>query len=85
MKHTQKWLAAISAATLMAAASTAPVMAQQLDDGWISVTDCAPAAPLIPASTTETCGSDVLDPILVFLDQIRRSRHLDAWFQLVTE
>lgn len=68
MKHTQKWLAALSAATLMTAATgMAPAMAQQTPEGWISVTACAPAAPLIPTNTTESCGSDVLDPILAGL------------------
>ncbi|ODT81037.1 MAG: hypothetical protein ABS76_13135 [Pelagibacterium sp. SCN 64-44] len=68
MKHEHKWLASISAAILMtAAAGAAPALAQPLPEGWISVTACAPAAPLIPTNTTESCGSDVLDPIMAGL------------------
>ncbi len=37
------------------------------NEGWITVSACAPAGPLIPTNTTESCGSDVLQPILAGL------------------
>ena len=37
------------------------------EQGWITVSACAPAGPLIPTNTTESCGSDVLQPILAGL------------------
>ncbi|GAA0616004.1 ABC transporter substrate-binding protein [Paenochrobactrum glaciei] len=37
------------------------------EPGWISISACVPAAPLIPTNTNERCGSDVLQPILAGL------------------
>lgn len=41
--------------------------AQVLQRGWVSVSACTPAGLLIPTNTTESCGSDVLQPILAGL------------------
>ena len=57
--------AAISFAALMAGVSLGHAQASQ--PGWVSVSACTPAGPLIPTNTTESCGSDVLQPILAGL------------------
>ena len=67
MKHKGKWLAVISATTLLTAAGGAPVLAQQSGEGWVSVSACVPAGPLVPTNTNESCGSDVLAPLLAGL------------------
>ncbi|CAM5186434.1 Oligopeptide transport system substrate-binding protein OS=Bosea thiooxidans OX=53254 GN=SAMN05660750_02185 PE=3 SV=1 [Bosea thiooxidans] len=48
-------------------ASIAPGQAQAPQPGWVTVSACTPAGPLIPTNTTESCGSDVLQPILAGL------------------
>jgi oligopeptide transport system substrate-binding protein len=68
MRQTQKTWTALAAATVMTTfGGTAPLLAQMAPEGWISVSACAPAGPLIPSNTTEGCGSDVLNPILAGL------------------
>lgn len=56
------------AATLGAVATGASAsLAQAPQPGWVAVSACTPAGPLIPTNTTESCGSDVLQPILAGL------------------
>ncbi len=54
-------------AALLAGAGLAPLPAalpaHAQAAGWISVAGCAPAAPLVPSNTTETCGSELLEPL----------------------
>lgn len=53
------------ATTLAAlAASISAGHAQASQPGWVTAAACTPAGPLIPTNTTESCGSDVLQPIL---------------------
>lgn len=53
------------ATTLAAlAASISPGHAQASQPGWVTAAACTPAGSLIPTNTTESCGSDVLQPIL---------------------
>ncbi|MGO4740167.1 ABC transporter substrate-binding protein [Bosea sp. 2KB_26] len=61
--------AALQAAAMVGAlaAGTTAGQAQTSQPGWVSVSACTPAGPLIPTNTTETCGSDVLQPILAGL------------------
>lgn len=47
----------------LTAFANSSALAQEASDGWITVSACAPAALLLPSNTTETCGSDVLEPI----------------------
>lgn len=54
-------IAALSAGTMLSGAAYAT------EPGWISISACTPAAPLIPTNTNESCGSDVLQPILAGL------------------
>jgi oligopeptide transport system substrate-binding protein len=54
--------AAIAFAGLMAGVTAGHAQASQ--PGWVTAAACTPAGPLIPTNTTESCGSDVLQPIL---------------------
>lgn len=58
--------AALHAAAAFAAltGSIQPGYAQASQPGWVTAAACTPAGPLIPTNTTESCGSDVLQPIL---------------------
>lgn len=53
---------AVAFASLAGAISSGHAQAAQ--PGWVSAAACTPAGPLIPTNTTESCGSDVLQPIL---------------------
>lgn len=54
----------IATALAALATSISPGHAQASQPGWVTVAACTPAGPLIPTNTTESCGSDVLQPIL---------------------
>lgn len=71
MKQT-RYLIGVAALHLAAAcgslaAGIAPGHAQASQPGWVSVAACTPAGPLIPTNTNESCGSDILQPILAGL------------------
>lgn len=56
---------AAACGTLMAGISLGHAQAPQ--PGWVTVSACTPAGPLIPTNTNESCGSDILQPILAGL------------------
>jgi len=63
MKHNSISLGIVTALAALAA-SISPGHAQASQPGWVTAAACTPAGPLIPTNTTESCGSDVLQPIL---------------------
>lgn len=56
---------AVAAGALVVAYSAGHAQVSQ--PGWVTAAACTPAGPLIPTNTTESCGSDVLQPILAGL------------------
>ena len=71
MKQTRNLIGAVTlhlaAACGTLAAGITPGHAQTSQPGWVSVSACTPAGPLIPTNTNESCGSDILQPILAGL------------------
>lgn len=69
MTKSRNLLAAITAGTLagISVLSASTALAQTSEPGWITVSACAPAGLLIPTNTNESCGSDVMQPILAGL------------------